>query len=137
MKSAGYSDTPLWKKLGFKESFNIRTIATPANYAELLKGMPEGVSFDMDNSTERDLIHFFTKDARELSETLPQLRKEIKQNGMIWVSWPKRASKVPTDVNEDLIRDLALKIGLVDVKVCAVDQIWSGLKLVIPVKDRN
>ena len=137
MKSAGYSGTPLWKKLGFKENFIARTIAAPANYPELLIGKPEGVSFDADNTAEKDLIHFFTKDAKELFETLPQLKKEIKQNGMIWVSWPKKASKVPSDVNEDLIRDLALKTGLVDVKVCAVDQIWSGLKLVIPVKDRN
>ena len=137
MKTAGYSGTPLWKKLGFKEGFISLSVNVPENYDDLITGLPEKVVFDKKTTTEKDLIHFFTKDAKELFETLPELKKEIKQNGMIWVSWPKTASKVLTDVNENVIRDFALKIGLVDVKVCAVDRIWSGLKLVIPVKDRG
>ena len=137
MPKAGYSGTPLWKKLGIKEGFVIRTFHVPVYYPELMEGMPKDLVFDEKTKVGKDLIHFFTKDAKELFETLPALKKEIKQNGMIWISWPKKASKVQTDITEDVIRDLALRIGLVDVKVCAVDQVWSGLKLVIPLKDRN
>ena len=86
---------------------------------------------------EKDFIHFFTKDSLELEKGLLQFKDEIKQNGMIWVSWPKKTSGVPTDITEDVIRNFALGIGLVDVKVCAVNEVWSGLKLVIPVKYRK
>ena len=137
MPTTGYSGTPLWKKLGYKKDFIAHSVNAPVDYMELLEGMPEGIDFENITTTEKDLIHFFTKEAKELFETLPALKKEIKQNGMIWVSWPKKATKVPTDITEDVIRNLALKIGLVDVKVCAVDKVWSGLKLVIPVKDRK
>ncbi len=137
MPTAGYSGTPLWKKLGFKKGFVAEEIGAPGHYMELLEGMPEEVVFNEKATVKKDLIHYFTKDAEELFKTLPALKKEIKQNGMIWVSWPKKTSKVPTDITEDVIRDLALKIGLVDIKVCAVNKVWSGLKLVIPVKDRR
>lgn len=137
MKTAGYSDTPLWKKLGFKKDDIVRSINAPEHYMQLIEGRPVGVVFDEKKKSKKDLIHFFTKDAKELFEILPLLKNEIKQNGMIWVSWPKKASKVPTDIVENVIRDDALKIGLVDVKVCAMDQIWSGLKLITPVKDRK
>jgi hypothetical protein len=84
-----------------------------------------------------DFIQFFTKSRAELERQLPKLRKSIKQDGMIWISWPKKSSKVPTDLTEDIIRDTALALKLVDVKVCAVDETWSGLKLVIPVSERR
>ncbi|UII23373.1 DUF3052 domain-containing protein [Fulvivirga ligni] len=133
---AGYSGTPLAKKLGIKSGHFLRLLNQPAYYHELFNDFPDNVNFEELNG-RADIIHFFTQNAYELMEQLPLLKGEIKQNGMIWVSWPKKASKVPTDVTEDVIRDLALKIGLVDVKVCAVDDVWSGLKLVIPLKDRK
>jgi hypothetical protein len=137
MPTAGYSKTPLWKKLGYKEGVQARLLGAPENYSELLLGCPEGIVFENKQERAKDLIHYFSKDAKELFERLLALKMELKQNGMIWVSWPKKASKVQTDITEDIIRDFALKIGLVDVKVCAVDLVWSGLKLVIHVKDRK
>ena len=137
MLTAGYSGTPLEKKLGLKPGFVIRLLNTPDYYFDLFTQFPEILMPEEDPIVKKDFVHFFTKESRELQQVLPELKKEIKQNGMIWVSWPKKASKVPTDITEDTIRDLALTIGLVDVKVCAVDQVWSGLKLVIPVKDRS
>jgi hypothetical protein len=135
-QTAGYSGTPLAKKLGIKEGFVIRLINAPTHYFDLFTDLPEQISIQTGNKTEKDFIHFFTKDEKEYIRLLPMLKNEIKPNGMIWVSWPKKASKVATDVTEELVRNYALKIGLVDIKVCAVDEIWSGLKLVIPVKDR-
>ena len=137
MLTAGYSGTPLEKKLGLKPGFVIRLLNTPDYYFDLFTQFPEILMPEEDPIVKKDFVHFFTKESRELQQVLPELKKEIKQNGMIWVSWPKKASKVPTDITEDTIRDLALTIGLVDVKVCAADQVWSGLKLVIPVKDRS
>lgn len=98
--------------------------------------MPADVYFVGGGDVKKDVIHFFTKQQDEFLTMLPQLMKQIKPEGMIWVSWPKKASKVVTDITEDIIRNFALEIGLVDIKVCAVDETWSGLKLVIPVKDR-
>ena len=137
MATTGYSGTPLWKKLGFKTGFTARVLNAPDDYPELVSGLPDGLVFSKKEKPLKDLIHFFTKSEMELKNQLPLLKNEIVQNGMIWVSWPKKASKVPTDVTEDVIRDFALQIGLVDVKVCAVDKVWSGLKLVIPIKDRK
>lgn len=134
---SGYSGTPLAKKLGFKPGFIARIINPPDSYESYFTDWPDQVTLADENSDEKDLIHFFTKSAQELYEKLPQLKTEIKLSGMIWVSWPKKASKVPTDVTEDVIRNYALEIGLVDIKVCAISEVWSGLKLVIPVKDRK
>jgi hypothetical protein len=133
---AGYSGTPLAKKLGIKAGFVIKLVNEPAYYFELFTDLPGDIKLLNDPLLEKDFIHFFTKSEEEYIQTLPLLKKEIKANGMIWVSWPKKASKVVTDVTENLVRNYALKIGLVDIKVCAVDETWSGLKLVIPVKDR-
>ncbi len=133
---AGYSGTPLAKKLGIKPGFSIKLINAPDYYFSLFTDLPGDLVFD-DASIKKDIIHFFTKQEDEYTKLLPELRKEIKPNGMIWVSWPKKASKVPTDITEDTIRNFALKNGLVDIKVCAVDEIWSGLKLVIPVEERG
>ena len=133
---AGYSGTPLAKKLGIKPGFNIKLVNAPDNYFDLFTDLPVDLNFSEDDHTKKDLVHFFTKKEDEFIKTLPFLKDQIKPNGIIWVSWPKKASKVLTDITEDTIRNYAIKIGLVDIKVCAVDEIWSGLKLVIPVKDR-
>lgn len=137
MRSAGYSGTPLAKKLGIKPGFQIRLINAPGNYFDLFTDLPADIQITDDVTLKKDLIHFFTKSESEFTVMLSGLKNQIKPNGIIWVSWPKKASKVLTDITEDIIRNYALKIGLVDIKVCAVDEIWSGLKLVIPVKDRN
>jgi hypothetical protein len=135
--SAGYSKTPLAKKLGIKTGFNIKTVNAPAYYFDLFDDLPDELIVNSRGKQPKDFIHFFTTELKELNNTLPKLKQELEQNGMIWVSWPKKAAKVATDVTENPIRDLALSIGLVDVKVCALDEVWSGLKLVIPVKDRK
>lgn len=133
---AGYSGTPLAKKLGIKNDFHIDLINAPEYYLYLFTDLPANLYFESDKDSKVDLIHFFTKSQEEYKSILPQLKIRIRPNDSIWLSWPKKASKVPTDITEDIIRNFALQIGLVDVKVCAVDEIWSGLKLVIPVKDR-
>ena len=134
-QTAGYSGTPLDKKLGIKPGFNIQLVNAPNYYFSLFTELPGDLRIDEDEGP-KDLIHFFTSQENELITMLPILREQIKPNGMIWVSWPKKSSKMKTDITENAIRNLALKIGLVDIKVCAVDETWSGLKLVIPVKDR-
>jgi hypothetical protein len=133
----GYSGTPLAKKLGIKSGLDERLVGAPDNYFSLFYDMPDGVNFNDDPNIPQDFIHFFVKEEEVLLEILPLLKDRLKPNGMIWVSWPKKSSKVVTDITEDTIRSFALEIGLVDIKVCAVDEVWSGLKLVIPVKDRG
>jgi len=134
---AGYSQTPLAKKLGIKEGFKIRCVNAPGYYFKLFSDLPQEITVSDDKNTKRNFIHVFVQNVKQLESTLPKVKKEIEENGMIWVSWYKKASKIPTDVTEDLVRKIALENGLVDVKVCAVDNVWSGLKLVIPVKNRN
>lgn len=128
--TAGYSGTPLWKKLGLKAGVPSAVINPPDDYiTPLLDGAP-----DVDWVTSRDglgFMHIFTHHRAEMETLLPDLLATMARNGMIWVSWPKKASKVPTDITEDTIREVALPLGLVDVKVCAVDATWSGLKLMI------
>ena len=128
---AGYSKTPLAKKLGFKAGFRIRTTGAPGNYLTLLSPIPENVTVSSSIRKGIDIWHFFTQSFSELEAQLPKLMAAVAPNGMIWVSWPKKSSGVPSTVTEDLIRTAALPLGLVDVKVCAVDETWSGLKLVI------
>ncbi len=137
MKATGYSGTPLAKKLGIKEGFKIRLVDQPDYYFDLFTDLPETLNILKDKKTKKNLIHYFTKSAADLRKDIVALRNEIEPNGMIWISWPKKASKIATDITEDTIRELALPNGLVDIKVCAVDEVWSGLKLVIPVKDRS
>lgn len=132
---AGYSGTPLVKKLGIKPDFKMLVINQPDHYLQILEGLPDGVEFD-ESGAQVDFIHFFTKDANELREKLPELKARLQKNGMLWMSWPKKASKVPTDVDETLVRKEGLNIGLVDIKICAVDEVWSGLKFVYRTKDR-
>ena len=136
-QTAGYSGTPLAKKLGIKKGYKIRIVNQPSYYFELFTEMPENITILTDKKIKKNLIHYFTKSAKDLHKDIVSIRNEIEPDGMIWISWPKKSSKVTTDITEDIIRDLALTNGLVDIKVCAVDEIWSGLKLVIPVKDRK
>ena len=134
---SGYSGTALEKKLGIKENSSIRLINAPENYFDLFTEWPGNVKISDDPRIKKNLIHFFTKEFSEYYSLLPLLKKEIEQNGIIWVSWPKKTSKISSDVSEDLIRNYALETGLVDIKVCAVDEDWSALKLVIPLKHRK
>lgn len=137
----GYSATPLYKKLGVKSGFDVALIDPPAGLSSALAIDGIGSIMVLTKAdplpSDCNIIQYFTKSVDELEKTLPLLKSAIKQNGMVWISWPKKASKVPSDVTEDVIRALAIAIGMVDVKVCAVDDIWSGLKLVIPVRDRT
>ncbi len=134
---SGYSGTPLWKKLGFKQAFKAYVKNSPEDYAILLEGLPENVTFNKRLAAELDIIHLFTKERQEMEKHLPNYLRRIKQNGMIWVSWPKKSSKVVTDITEGTVRDIALPLGLVDVKVCAIDDVWSALKLVIRKENRT
>jgi hypothetical protein len=133
---AGYSATPLVRKLGIKPGFKMCVINPPDHYWQLLGDLPDYVSVRQLSEGSFDLIHFFTQDKAQLEARMSELRGCITPAGMIWVFWPKKASGVVSDVNENVVRDLALKNGLVDVKVAAVDDIWSGLKLVIRLRDR-
>jgi len=134
---AAYSQTPLAKKLGIKEGFKIKCVNVPNYYFKLFSDLPRDIIVSDDTNIKKDFIHVFVQNVKQLEATIPKVKNEIEENGMIWISWYKKASKIPTDVTEDLVRKIALRNGLVDVKVCAVDDVWSGLKLVIPVKNRN
>jgi hypothetical protein len=131
MKSTGYSGTPLAKKLGIKPGQRVALLGAPANYRKLLAPLPDGVEFGTKIAKTSDVVHVFTASKAELGKTLAVCRKTLGPDAVIWVSWPKKASKVPTDITENTIRELALPLGLVDIKVCAVDETWSGLKLVL------
>jgi hypothetical protein len=134
---SGYSGTALATKLGIKSGMIVRVVNAPGDYAALVDPLPEGVVISSKAGKELDLVHIFTKSRSELFELLMTYQKKIKQNGVIWVSWPKKASGVSSEVNEDTVREVALPLGLVDIKVCAVDDVWSGLKLVIRKEKRK
>ena len=136
MNNVGYSGTPLAKKLGIKQGCRLSVINAPDHYFDLLTELPEVVMV-ADAKQKKDLVHYFATYFKQLQRDLSAMRRSIEQNGAVWISWSKKASKVETDITEDLIRKAAIENGLVDVKVCAVDQTWSGLKLVIPLKDRK
>jgi hypothetical protein len=131
MKPAGYSGTPLAQKLGIAEGCTVVARHAPTDYQQLVAPVPPGVTFGSRVSKSTDLVHVFTTKKAMLEAELTALRAAIKPTGAVWVSWPKKASKIPTDITEDTIRDVCLPLGFVDVKVCAVSTIWSGLKLVI------
>jgi hypothetical protein len=128
---AGYSGTPLVKKLGVKSGHRIYVDGAPTDYLKLVGDLPDEASVLPRAAGELDMVHLFVTQARALPSALKKYFDRIFPDGMIWVSWPKKASRVETDVTEDVIRAAALPLGLVDVKVCAVDETWSGLKLVI------
>jgi hypothetical protein len=128
---AGYSETPLPQKLGIKPGLTVVTINTPKNYRRLLGTIPEGATFSDRLKPDSSFVHVFIEERRELERRLPVLREKIADAGTVWVSWPKRSAGVPTDVTEDVVRAVALPLGFVDVKVCAIDETWSGLKCCI------
>ncbi len=131
MRVAGYSGTPLSKKLGIKPGSKVHLVEAPPGYPKLLTPLPEGVEFVPHVSETTDLVHCFSTSRAQLEKRLPAIRKKMRADAGVWVSWPKKAAHVVTDLTEDGVRDLALPLGLVDVKVCAIDAVWSGLKLVV------
>ncbi len=136
-RTAGYSGTPLVKKLGIKPGFRLKTRNAPNDYPAMIEPLPEGVNISSRLKGPVDMWHVFSTSRKELEPLLPRCLEEIHADGMIWVSWPKKSSGLPSDLSEDIIRAIALPLGLVDVKVCAVDQVWSGLKLVVRRENRR
>jgi prophage DNA circulation protein len=146
---AGYSGTPLSTKLGIKPGHAVHTIDAPAGYRALLAPLPDDVTFVARLSDSVDVVHVFVTNASTLAAALPRIRERMRPDASVWVSWPKKAAsrsrrssafatatadksdRLETDVTEDVVRAVALPTGLVDVKVCAVDDVWSGLKLVV------
>ena len=128
---AGYLGTPLVAKLGIKAGYEIHLVGAPDEYFKLVEPMPEGVKIAGRLSKNTDLVHVFTSRRMELAKALHSYRSKLKPTAVVWVSWPKKAAKVPTDITEDTVREVALPLGFVDIKVCAVTEVWSGLKLVI------
>jgi hypothetical protein len=128
---AGYSGTPLAKKLGIKPGSKVFVDNAPVAYEKLLDPMPDGVNVQSAINPSTDVVHVFVTSKSELTSALKRSLRHLRPDAALWVSWPKKASKVPTDVTEDTIRDMAIPLGFVDVKVCAVDAVWSGLKLVL------
>src|SRR5262245_35286099 len=127
----GYSGTPLSVKLGIKAGFEIHLISAPANYLDLVGPLLEGVKVVPRLSKTTDLVHVFTSRKAALATVLQSCRSILKSTAVVWVSWPKKSAKVPTDITENTVRELALPLGFVDIKVCAVTEVWSGLKLVV------
>jgi hypothetical protein len=134
---AGYSGTPLVKKLGIKPGSRAFVYQAPVDYFKMVSPLPDGVEVKTKTGSGMDFIHLFVKDRKTFEKEFVRSSKVLKDDGMLWVSWPKKSSKVETDLDENIIRDYGLAQGLVDVKVCAVDDIWSGLKFVVRVKDRK
>lgn len=129
--AVGYSGTPLAKKLGFAADMSVVLLDAPPNLSELLGDLPSGVKVSRRLTHGADIVLIFVEYAADLSRKVLALKSAVAPDGMVWVAWPKRASKMPTDLTEDVIRDIVLPTGMVDVKVCAIDATWSGLKLVI------
>jgi Protein of unknown function (DUF3052) len=129
--SAGYSGTPLPKKLGFKPGMRAHFHAAPPELPELLGELPEDITLLKRPAAPLDLVLLFATARAELEQRIPTIQTRLAPAGMLWVCWPKRASGVPTDITEDVVREVALPRGLVDTKVAAVDATWSGLRLVI------
>ncbi|MGB7623892.1 MAG: DUF3052 family protein [Terriglobia bacterium] len=133
---AGYSATPLAKKLGIKENFKMALINAPDQLEDALGELPHGTTITTPAKKSIDLILFFTKSQADLKKNFVRLADGLVPNGMLWVSWPKKASGVPTDLSEGIVQSIGLAAGLVDTKVCAIDEVWSGLRFMIRVKDR-
>ena len=134
--AAGYSGTPLPKKLGIPATGRALFVAAPEHFDTLIAPLPSGLTVVAKPVADLDYIHVFTQREADLQKRLAQLVPKLAKNGTMWISWPKRSSGVETDVTEDVIRKHALRAGVVDVKVCAVDETWSGLKLVYRLEDR-
>ncbi len=136
MKTAGYSGTPLAKKLGIKEGCHLYVLNAPEDYRQLLEPLPADVTFGRATSARTDLAHIFITRRRDLERHLARLRAKLADTIPVWVSWPKKSARLPTDVTEDTVRAVALPMGFVDIKVCAVNEVWSGLKLMVRKKLR-
>ena len=134
---AGYSGKSAIQKLGIKPGFCIFVDGAPAAYDEIVGELPADTTIASRLKASLDMVHLFAMQAASLRKKLPACREAIAPDGMVWVSWPKKSSGVATDVTENLVRDTTLSLGLVDIKVCAIDDTWSGLKLVIPLKQRR
>lgn len=132
----GYSGTPLAKKLGIKDGFSVRLLDAPADVRAELKTPLSACTAVRDENSPLDFAMLFTKSKADLAKEFLRLRKQLAPAGMLWVSWPKKSSGVATDLDENIVRDIGLAAGLVDVKVCAVTDVWSGLKFVRRLKDR-
>ena len=134
---AGYSSTPLAKKLGIKEGSRIGLVNAPKNFRDELGELPDDVEFVKRLTNSLDIIVFFVFSERELATNFSRLAGKLKMNGMIWIAWPKKSSGVKTDISFELVQKIGLAAGLVDVKICAIDETWSGLKFVYRLKDRQ
>ena len=133
---AGYSGTPLVKKLGIKPGFRVALVSAPKDFRHELADLPERVSFVTSLETNLDFVLFFSKSQADLKANFSRLASRLAPAGMLWVAWPKKASGVTTDLSDNSVREIGLEAGLVDVKVCAINDVWSGLKFLIRVKDR-
>jgi hypothetical protein len=133
---AGYSGNPLSKKLGIKSPMTLVTIDAPMQYRTWVGKLPQGVDIVSRLTRSFRAAHVFATRKADLEKHLPICRKCLEQTGFVWVSWPKKASKVETDITEDAIREVALPLGFVDIKVCAVNEVWSALKLVVRKSER-
>lgn len=133
---AGYSGTPLPKKLGIKDGMRLTVLNAPDGYASWLNGMPSTATIGSRLPASPAAVHAFATSRTDLARTLARLRTSLDPAGFVWVSWPKKSSGMPTDITEDVVRDLALPLGFVDIKVCAVTDTWSGLKLVVRKRER-
>jgi len=132
-----YSKRSLVERLGIKKNFRIIITNQPKNYNKMLGKLPKGVVLSKKLKGPFDFIHLFTKRREELEERFPILKQELSQKGMLWISWPKVFSKIETDLNENMVREIGLKNRLVDTKICAINEDWSGLKFVYKLKDRK
>lgn len=137
MDITGYSGTPLAKKLGIKAPLRLMTFNAPREYASWLGELPVGVKLVTKAKPPITAAHLFVTESLEMDALLSKLRKDLQPDGFVWVSWYKKSAKMQTDITEDVIREIALPLGFVDVKVCAVSEQWSGLKLVIRVSERK
>lgn len=129
--TTGYSGTPLSRKLGYREASRVFLSGAPSEYTRLIEPLPHGVRFVKTVNATTDIVHVFVTDQVQLGKFLASCRKKLNPEASVWVSWPKKSSKVPTTVDENVIRELALPLGFVDIKVCAINETWSGLKLVV------
>lgn len=128
---AGYSGNPLVAKLGIKEGAQVHAVGAPREYEKLISPLPEGATINARLSKNTDLVHLFATQKTQLTKKLKTYRDKLRPTAAVWVSWPKKSAKVPTDITEDTIREIALPLGFVDIKVCAVTEVWPGLKLVV------
>jgi hypothetical protein len=135
--TAGYSIRSLVEKLGIKPNSSIAIFNAPEDFAQTLGPLPGGVVVRSKRGKELDFIHAFFLNSKKLDLQFPTLKQALAQSGALWISWPKKAAKLQTDLTDNVVREIGLRHGLVDIKVCAVDEVWSGLKFVYRIKDRQ